>query len=92
MAAFDLARIAARKLREGHSAERAQGYEAVAAAAAGLGFVIKLVPPGDPVIGTSDAKLLRDWLSIYVRNDVSSDQAAAYAAHELGHLERKREL
>ena len=87
MAAFDLARIAARKLREGHSAERAQGYEAVAAAAAGLGFVIKLVPPGDPVIGTSDAKLLRDWLSIYVRNDVSSDQAAAYAAHELGHLE-----
>ena len=77
MAAFDLARLAARSLRDAHCAERAGGPDAVAAAAAGLGFEIKMVPPGDPVLGTSDAKLLRDWLSIYVRNDVSPDQAAA---------------
>ena len=56
------------------------------AAAAGASLEIKRVAPGDPVIGTSDAKLLRDWQTIYVRDDGSDAEAAAFVAHELGHL------
>ncbi|ABF51781.1 UvrD-helicase domain-containing protein [Sphingopyxis alaskensis] len=90
MAAFDLARLHARALREAKIAGRATGPAAVKSAAAAEGFVIKPVPPGDPVIGTSDAKLLREWCSIYVRNDVSDAEAAAFVAHELGHLKLHR--
>jgi len=90
MTAFDLARLAARQLRGEHVASDADGQTAVAAAVAGLGFKIEPVPPGDALIGTSDAKLLREWSRIYVRNDVSDENAAAFVAHELGHLRLHR--
>lgn len=90
MSAFDLARRAARELREARVAPDAEGPTAVNAAATGLGYKIVSMPPGDSVIGTSDAKLLREWLTIYVRNDVSAEEAAAFVAHELGHLELHR--
>lgn len=90
MTAFDLARLAARQLRGEHVLSDADGQSAVAAAAAAFGFKIQPVPPGDALIGTSDAKLLRDWSRIYVRNDVSDEDAAAFVAHELGHLRLHR--
>lgn len=90
MTAFDLARLAARQLRDEHVASDADGQTAVAAAVAALGFMIEPVPPGDALIGTSDAKLLREWSRIYVRKDVSDEDAAAFVAHELGHLRLHR--
>lgn len=90
MTAFDLARLAARHLRGEHVASDADGPSAVATAVVALGFQIEPVPPGDTLIGTSDAKLLREWFRIYVRNDVSDEDAAAFVAHELGHLRLHR--
>ncbi len=90
MTAFDLARLAARQLRGEYVSLDADGPTAVAAAAAALGLKIELVPPGDALIGTSDAKLLREWDRIYVRKDVSDADGAAFAAHELGHLRLHR--
>jgi superfamily I DNA/RNA helicase len=90
MTAFDLARLAARQLRGEHVAPDSDGPTAVAAAAAALGFKIESVSPGDALIGTSDAKLLRDWSRIYVRKDVPDGDAAAYVAHEIGHLRLHR--
>src|SRR5687768_390280 len=90
MSAFDLARVAARQLRGEHVASDADGPTAVAAAVAALGFRIEPVAPGDALIGTSDAKLLREWSRIYIRNDASDGDAAAFAAHELGHLRLHR--
>lgn len=90
MTAFDLARLAARRLRDEHVAFDADGQSAVAAAVAALGFRIEQVPPGDALIGTSDAKLLREWSRIYVRKDISDEVAAALVAHELGHLRLHR--
>jgi DNA helicase-2/ATP-dependent DNA helicase PcrA len=90
LSAFDVARLSARSLRSEHVEDRADGPAAVAAAAGKLGYTIERKPSGDAVLGASDAKLLRDWQAIYVRNDVDEDQAAALIAHELGHLRLHR--
>jgi DNA helicase II / ATP-dependent DNA helicase PcrA len=86
LAVFDKERLRARDLRADHALARDKGMVAVSKAASSQGFQIVAKPPGDPVLGTSDAKLLREWLSIYVRGDVSAEEQAVLAAHELGHL------
>lgn len=90
MTAFDVARLSARSLRAEHVEDRADGPASVAAAAGKLGYTIERKPSGDAVLGASDAKLLRDWQAIYVRNDVDEGEAAALIAHELGHLRLHR--
>ena len=55
LTAFDVARLSARSLRAEHVEDRADGPAAVVAAAGKLGYRIERKPPGDAVLGASDA-------------------------------------
>lgn len=91
MTPFRRAREAAIDLRRsvlGALADRPMRSGDVIATVAAEGaedFEIKPVPPGDELLGSSDALLMRVRRLILVRDDASSAEQAFLAAHEFGH-------
>lgn len=86
MDAFALARSKARSLRANVGGGLIAGIDLVRQALSDAGYEISLVDKDGVLLRGDDAQLNRDFSRVLIRDDVSIEEQALLAAHELGHL------
>lgn len=86
MDAFALAKSKARTLRATIGKGLVSSFDVVRQALGNNGYEINAVDKNGVLLRGDDAQLNRDFSQVLVRDDVSDEQKALLAAHELGHL------